>query len=188
MSGENKPNQFLQVLKANRKVLFFLLRFLGVFGGLSLIYGLWISGYGNLADPFTWWVGDNLTLILGSDNLSLMQIEGYPAIQIDYKGSIAVSLFEGCNGLAVMILFFAFVFAYLGRWTDLFWFVPIGMFFIHLFNLGRLILLIHLAQQNSPFFHFMHKYLFTLVIYAFVFLLWFLWVRLVAKRMQHAKA
>lgn len=172
----------IETLQANKKVLFFLARFLGMFGGLSIIYAYWISTFDTAPDSFTWWVGDHLKLLLGQNILDLKAIEGYPAIQVIYQGDDTVSLFEGCNGLAVMILFFSFVFAYKGKWMDLLWFVPLGLAIVHLMNLGRLILLIRLAEQNSPFFHFMHKYLFTLVLYAVVFALWFGWIKLVAKR------
>ena len=166
-----------QLIQENKRVLFFLLRFLGAFGGLSLVYAFWVDSFGDKADTFSWFVGRNLQLLFGAENLKLEQILGHPAIAVDYNGSSAVSLFEGCNGLAVMILFFAFVFAFKGNWKDLLWFVPLGLGIIHLFNLGRLALLIYLAHGNSPLFHFMHKYLFTLIIYAAVFGLWVVWVK-----------
>ncbi len=166
----------------NKNVIYFLLRFLLTFGGLSLLYGIWIKSYGDLADAFSWIVGHHLQWILGHDALQLEQIAGHPAIAIDYLGSSAVSLFEGCNGVAVFILFFAFIFAFKGRWSDLLWFTPLGILVIHLFNLGRLVLLIMLAEAESPWFHFMHKYLFSLIIYAAVFLMWVFWVRLAIKR------
>lgn len=172
-----------QTLKENKKVVFFLLRFLSVFGGFSLLYAVWIKSYGLEADPFSWFVGYNLQGLLGSENLRLYPIEGYAAIGLDYLGSNSVSLFEGCNGIAVFILFFAFVFAFKGRWSDLIWFVPLGIVVIHLFNLARLVALIMLAEQgHDALFHFMHKYLFSLVIYAGVFLMWVFWVRLALKR------
>jgi len=173
-----------QLINENKRVLYFIGRFLLAFAGLSLIYGIWIDSYGNLSDPFSWLVGRNLQLLFGAENLKLEQILGHPAIAVDYNGSSAVSLFEGCNGLSVMILFFAFVFAFKGNWKDLLWFVPIGLMIIHLFNLGRLSLLIYLAHGNSPLFHFMHKYLFTLIIYAVVFGLWVVWVRRVQSAAQ----
>lgn len=175
------------VLRENKKVVFFLLRFLLVFGGLSLLYGYWIDSYGDDADPFSWWIGHQLVWLFGSENLSLEVIPFHPAIGINYMGTSAVSLFEGCNGLAVFILFFAFVFAFKGRWSDLLWFTPAGLLLIHAFNLLRLSLLIHLSHSNSDLFHFMHKYLFTLIIYAAVFLLWILWVRLALRRTRHAE-
>jgi len=175
MTSEN--TSLRQLIQENKRVLFFLLRFLSAFGGLSLLYAFWVDSFGEKADTFSWFVGRHLQLLFGAENLKLEQILGHPAIAVDYNGSSAVSLFEGCNGLAVMILFFAFVFAFKGKWKDLLWFVPLGLGIIHLFNLGRLALLIYLAHGNSPLFHFMHKYLFTLIIYAVVFGLWVLWVR-----------
>ena len=175
-----------QLIRENKKVLFFLLRFLGAFGGLSLVYAFWVDSFGDKADTFSWFVGRNLQLLFGAENLKLEQILWHPAIAVDYNGSSAVSLIEGCNGLAVMILFFAFVFAFKGNWKDLLWFVPLGLGIIHLFNLGRLALLIYLAHGNSPLFHFMHKYLFTLIIYAAVFGLWVVWVKKAGGRGQRA--
>lgn len=175
------------LIRENRGVLFFLLRFLGAFGVLSLSYAVWIDSYGSLADPFSWVVGEHLNILFGG-NLGLSQFPGQAAIEVNYQGSTAVSLFEGCNGMAVMILFFSFVFAFKGRWKDLIWFVPMGFAIIHLFNLGRLALLIKLASDNSPLFHFMHKYLFSLIIYAAVFGLWVLWVRQARRRGRRAKS
>lgn len=176
-----------EFIRENKKALFFLLRFLFVYGSLSLFYALWIDGFGKEADPFSWFIGKNLRFLHGSANMELDNVTGHAAIAILYHGKNTISLFEGCNGLAVMILFFAFVFAYKGRWLDLLWFVPMGLIIIHLFNLGRLSLLNHLADDNSPLFHFMHKYLFSLIIYAGVFLLWVFWIRLANKRNRYAK-
>lgn len=170
------------VLKENKKVIFFLLRFLGAFGLLSLSYAVWLEKFGDEADTFSWIVGRHLQVLFGSDKLELMAITGFPAIAVNYLGKSEVSLYEGCNGMAIMILFFAFVFAYKGRWKDLLWFIPLGFLIIHIFNLGRLALLIHLVNGNENVFHFMHKYLFSLIIYSIVFLLWVFWVRLANKR------
>ena len=177
----------IQTLQENKKVVFFLLRFLGVFGSLSLIYGAWVKSFGEKADTISWWIGYNLRFLFGPDKLQLSQSTIEPSVDITYLGTTAVTLFEGCNGIAVMILFLAFVVAFKGKWLDLAWFAPLGLLVIHVFNLARLSILIVLAQQQSEFFHFVHKYLFTLIIYSAVFLLWVLWVKLAIRRnKQHA--
>lgn len=177
----------IKVLQENKKVIFFLLRFLGVFGSLSLLYGGWIKSFGDKADSISWWIGYNLRFLFGSENLQLSQSNIEPSVDITYLGTTAVTLFEGCNGIAVMIMFLSFVVAFKGKWLDLAWFVPSGLLIIHAFNLARLSILIVLAQQQSDFFHFVHKYLFTLIIYSAVFLLWVLWVKLALRRSkQHA--
>lgn len=150
------------------------------------MYAIWVESFGDQADSFSWFVGKNLNFLFAG-KLKLDQLEGHAAIAVDYNGSTAVSLFEGCNGMAVMILFFAFVFAFKGRWGDLVWFVPFGLIVIHLFNLARLALLIQMAANNSPLFHFMHKYLFSLIIYAAVFGLWIIWVKRASRFVKQLK-
>lgn len=175
------------VFQENKKVIYFLLRFLLSFAGFSLLYAYWIESYGNQPDPFSWLIGQQLVYLYGAENLVIERISGHPAIGVFYHGTNAISLYEGCNGIAVAILFFSFIFAFKGNWMDLLWFTPIGFLVIHGFNLMRLSLLIHLAQNNSDLFHFMHKYLFTLIIYVAVFALWVIWVRLALKRTRNAK-
>ena len=155
----------------------FLLRFFLTFGILSLLYAFWVKSFGTEADSFSWFIGRNLELLAGKQNMSLSQVEGQPAIQVWYKGKQSVSLFEGCNGVAVMILFFAFLLAFKGTLKHTIVYAVVGIFIIHLFNLGRLMLLVVLSQNNEKWFHFAHKYLFTLIIYAAVMLLWFVWVK-----------
>jgi len=174
----------ISTLKENKKVIFFLIRFLSVFGTLSLVYGAWVKSFNERADAISWLIGYNLKFLFGSSNLQLSQSATNPSVDINYLGTTSVTLFEGCNGIAVMILFIAFIFAFKGRWLDLVWFAPLGIFVIHAFNLARLSALIILAQQHSEFFHFVHKYLFTLIIYSGVFLLWVFWVKLAVKRNQ----
>jgi len=176
MAEESKHIQ--AVWKENRKVLFFLLRFLGAFGSLRLLYAFWVDSFGKEADSFSWFVGRNLQFLFGADNLQLEQLFGHAAIAINFHGNSSVSLFEGCNGLSVMILFFSFLFAFGGSWKKAVWFAPSGVLIIHLFNLGRLSLLVLLVRENEVLFHFMHKYLFTLIIYMVVFLLWVFWIRI----------
>ncbi|MHB1277096.1 MAG: exosortase family protein XrtF [Bacteroidia bacterium] len=178
-----------KILQENKKVLFFLLRFLGAFGGLSLLYAFWVDSYGNEADAFSWMVGRHLQWVFGAENLLLTPMDGQALINMDYLGISGVDLYEGCNGMAIMILFFAFVFAYTGSWKDLLWFVPLGLFVIHVFNLIRIALLIlFLEGGNEIMFHYMHKYFFTLIIYGAVFFLWVFWVKLANKRNTDAPA
>jgi exosortase family protein XrtF len=175
-----------KIFTEHKAAVFFLLRFLIVFGGLSLAYGYWIKSFGDRPDSFSWLVGKHLGFFL--KGLQLEEIPGTAAISVIYGGNAQVSLFEGCNGIAVMILFFAFIFAFKGKYKDLLWYAPLGFLVIHLFNLFRLALLILLARAESELFHYMHKYILSLIIYSAVFLLWLGWVRLVKKRRENEEA
>jgi exosortase family protein XrtF len=164
-----------------KPTILFLVRFGVLYALGSIFYSLYISHYDPMADPLTIFVSENLRVfmsILGQP-ISLELDAEMPFVLVAYKDLPSVSVFEGCNGVAVMILFIAFVLAFRGRNNKAaLWFIPLGLLSIHLFNLIRLALLIVVNHYQSNLFHFYHKFLFTGVIYLFVLLFWVGWVRL----------
>ena len=181
-----------------KPTLYFLLRFFGTYIILSLAYGLYIKHYDEqspaLLDPFTRIIINQVGKISSSlgyksetiqnDHLNYPKsgyAQTFDSLLLNDKRAIAVE--EGCNGLNVMIMFVAFIFAF-GGWKsrNSLWFLPLGLIFIHFSNLLRLFLLAWLnVDHDGRMFHFFHKYGFTAVSYASVFLLWFVWVRNYAK-------
>lgn len=158
------------------------LRFLGIFLGcylgLSILYGLWIESLGSLPDPMTTEVSREVTAILrglGSDVRFEANPMG-PTVFIFDGTRKVLNVFEGCNGLNVMIVFLSFVLAFGGRRQRVLWFVPTGFLVIHLANLGRVLWLFWLSSVNARLFYYFHKYFFTAVIYVIVFVLWWFWV------------
>src|SRR5690606_31173306 len=137
-----------KLIRENIRAIFFLLRFILVFGVLSLLYGAWVKSFGEEADSFSWFIGKNLVWLAGEDTIQLASMPGEPSIAVHYRGNHAVSLFEGCNGIAVMILLLAFVVGCNGRLLNMIWFSVVGFVIIHLANLGRLWLLIRLADSG----------------------------------------
>ena len=99
-----------------------------------------------------------------------------PTVRMMSGDQIILNVFEGCNGLNVIIVFLAFILAFGGSVRKMFWFIPVGLLAIHAFNLGRIMLLYFLSYTGSNYFHYFHKYLFTAVIYGAVFFLWWLWI------------
>lgn len=161
-----------------KPAILFLVRFSVTFAILSLVYGFWVEGYKEVADPITKNVSYQVREILSwfYDSVTSTQREGNPSMDITIDGKYSVSVFEGCNGVAIVNLFFSFLVGFWGGFKKLAWFSIVGIIVIHLANLGRLLLLAQMALTNSKFFHFTHKYLFTLSIYAIVFVLWYFWV------------
>ena len=159
------------------------LKFLGIFLGcyflLSIAYGFWIESMGTRPDPMT---GE-----VSAEVVKLLRVFGYdvraeqnplgPTIFIFQGSKKVLNVFEGCNGLNVMIVFLAFVLAFGGKARNLVWFVPLGLIIIHLTNLARILWLFWLAAWDDRMFYYFHKYLFTAVIYAIVFAMWWLWIR-----------
>lgn len=165
-------------LKEFKPTLRFLLIFLSVYFVLNLLYGLWIESLGTRPDFATHWVSAqsaNLMSALGYDAMAEQNPDG-PTIRMLSGDRVILNVFEGCNGLNVVIVFMAFILAFGGPVRKMSWFIPLGILAIHLCNLGRIMLLYFLSYSSSNYFHYFHKYLFTAVIYGAVFFLWWLWI------------
>ncbi len=161
-----------------KPAILFLLRFSIAFTVLSLIYSSWVAGYKDVADPITRNVATQIRGILAwfYEAVTSTDRTGNPSMDIYINGKYSISVFEGCNGVAIANLFFSFLVGFWGGLKKLAWFSILGIVVIHIANLFRLLLLAQMALTNSPLFHFTHKYLFTLSIYAIVFVLWYFWV------------
>ncbi len=99
-----------------------------------------------------------------------------PNASLMLDGSVVVNVYEGCNAINVSILFIAFLFAYKGSFKKTFVFSVVGLISIYLFNLLRVGGLFLVALYFPNHLYLMHKFVFTGIIYAFVFGLWFIWV------------
>jgi len=168
-----------QLLKEYRPAIFFLLRFLGIYIIGNILYGLWIVSYGILADPITQLVTSNsawLLNIIGFDASTLNSTIA-PKVALQLNSQTVVNVYEGCNAINVSILFVAFLFAYKGSLKRTTLFSVVGILTIYIFNLLRVSGLFLVAKYFPDQLYLSHKFLFTGVIYAFVFLLWYLWVK-----------
>lgn len=156
----------------------FLGKFLAVYFCGNLLYGLYIDSFKNAPDPITYLVTQQTSQVqnrLGMPS-SIEVNDGKKSISMRQDGDGVINVFEGCNGVNVMIVFVAFMVAFGGSVKQMIWFVPLGLVIIHLFNLLRIILLYVAAQQNSQYFYYIHKYFFTAALYLVVIALWIIWV------------
>ncbi len=190
------------MLKEFRPTIFFLAKFFGIYLVLSTLYGVFIKNYDEQTpaelDPITRAVTYNVVQlasvfgyegsIIQNDHLNYATQDETTYDSIYLNGKYAISVEEGCNGINIMILFLAFVVGFSGKWKNMLWFIPAGFFAIHIFNLGRLILLAYMnVELNGNGFHFFHKYFFTASIYLAVVLIWYVWVAKVSGRLASKK-
>lgn len=169
----------IQLFKEYKPAIFFLTRFLGIYIVGNVLYGLWILSYGNLADPFTLFVTENAAFILerfGYNATTFPWIE-FPSVALLIDGYVVVNVYEGCNAINVSILFVAFTVAYKGTIKRTLGFSFVGLVLIYIFNLIRVTGLFLVANYFPDQLYLMHKFVFTGVIYSFVFVLWFIWVK-----------
>lgn len=100
-----------------------------------------------------------------------------PTTALVYEGKSILEVYEGCNGLNIMIIFVAFIVAFGPLNRSTLWFVPAGLMIIHVMNLLRIGLLFFVAKDLPDMMYFTHKYLFTASLYIVIFALWWFWVR-----------
>jgi exosortase family protein XrtF len=168
--------------KEFKPALYFVGKFLVVYLVLNTMYGIYISTYDNRPDPITRMVTEHAVSVLNTFGYDAATgSTPSPYVPVLLHGESTVSVFEGCNSLNVMIVMLAFVIAYRGPLKNYFWFVPLSLVLIYIFNLIRIDLLVMVSVYLPDYMYFTHKYFFTAFIYAVVFLLWFWWVKGLAR-------
>jgi exosortase family protein XrtF len=180
----------LEQLKDFKPTVIFLIKFFALYLVGNLVYGAWITSYYPRPDPVT-----TLVTVQSSDILNVFgwETKAYehvtkPTTYIATPERGIVSVYEGCNGLNVVIVFLSFLLAFGPYNRKLLWFIPLGLLVIHLSNLARIVLLSVVTVHLPDFLYFTHKYFFTAFIYLFVFLLWIWWVMKLVKLKAHEPA
>lgn len=163
----------------------FLLIFIGIYIGGNVVYGLWINSFDGTPDTMTYSVTKQTAAVLNTAGygLNAMRNTQGPTVFLRNENKTILNIYEGCNGINVMIVFVSFLLAFGGSARKLSWFAPAGLVIIHLANIARIVLLYFVAIEFSNYFYYVHKYVFTAIIYLIVFLLWAIWViRINARR------
>ncbi|WP_051052861.1 exosortase family protein XrtF [Fulvivirga imtechensis] len=169
----------MSLIREFKPTILFLVKFLGFYLILNLLYGFFIDAYSPLPDPVTRWVSVQSTSIL---NLFQYRIEYadhqyQPSINLILDGQdVILSIFEGCNGLNVIIIFVSFLLSFGKLSPRLIWFIPLGLIIIHIFNVLRILLLFLISVHWPDAMYFAHKYLFTAILYVVIFVLWYFWL------------
>jgi exosortase family protein XrtF len=161
-----------------RPTLLFLGKFLGLYLAGNLLYGLYVTSYGHSSDPVTRFVTTQVAIILHSLNHDIVTID-HPhkaTIMMQLNQRNIISVFEGCNGINMVIIYISFILAFGPYIKKIVLFILIGVAIIHVFNLLRISGLFLIALYFPDYLFFTHKYLFTAFIYLVVFMLWLIWV------------
>ena len=160
--------------------LLFVGKFLLLYTIGNLLYGWMIELYAPRPDPVTEWVSHQTAGILTVTGYSTLAVpsDSGPTIVLNWGDKRILAVYEGCNGVNVMIVFLAFMVG-IGPYSKKFlWFVVAGLTLIHVMNLLRLLGLCLIALHLPEQFYFVHKYLFTSVLYVVIFSCWLLWFRI----------
>lgn len=180
-----------------KPTILFLAKFFGFYLVLSVAYGVYIKQYDTAQPPkvdpitryvalhcgaFSSWLGYQVTMV-DNDHLRQKTLPERTYDSLWLNEDYALSVEEGCNGINIMIIYISFIIAFGGSAVRMLWFIPLGIIFIHLANIGRLFLLSYLnVSWSAEAYHFFHKYGFTAVLYLAILILWYIWVMHLSKR------
>lgn len=166
------------MLREFKPAFFFLGKFLGLYLIGNLLYGFYVESYNHQADFITENVTHQTSFFLNvcgentSSNLNL----NTPTVSLNAGDESILSVYEGCNGVNVMIVFIAFVIAFGGPLRSMIWFSVVGLLILQATNIARIALLYYTAIQYEEYFYYVHKYFFTAILYLIVFSLWSVWI------------
>jgi len=162
-----------------KPTILFLAKFIAIYVVANLVYGFYVSAYWPGPDRITSEVSrqTSIALNLYGWETHIKDSTTKPVTVLSNTNQPVLHIYEGCNGVNVMIIFVAFLVAFGPMRRAMLWFIPVGLTVIHLFNLFRVGLLYWVALYRPDFMYLLHKYFFTAVLYIVVFLLWIVWVR-----------
>lgn len=166
-------------IKEFKPTILFLAKFIGIFVVANLLYGLYVTAYSPKPDPITSWVSYHTAFALqGCGWQAVTQdSETRPTTQLIFEERSVLSIYEGCNGVNMMIIFVAFLIAFGPIGRTLWWFIPVGLVILHGMNLARIALLFWVSLYMPDVMYFTHKYFFTAILYVVIFVLWIWWVK-----------
>ncbi len=154
-----------------------------IYSALYLVYQFIVKKYTFYDQKF---IGSIITTaesfikLLGYKTFTVLQDRDYQVIGID--GSNGVWVGSNCNAITLFSLFSVFIFAYPGHQKSKLWFIPLGILLIHILNIIRVIALVIIAYYSPYSLSLNHTYTFTFIVYAFIFLLWMIWVNKYASK------
>jgi exosortase family protein XrtF len=146
----------------------------------ALLYFLWFLLYEKwlLKDG---WVDHFLIDHLVSSTSFVLNLIGFTTFQyadaVGVDGTHGVLIGANCNGLSLFALFAGFIIIFPGKIKLKLIYIPIGLALIHIINILRLTGLALIVVFYPDSLDFNHKYTFAIIVYSFVFLMWYIWVK-----------
>jgi len=170
------------VVKRDPVLRFFLLAGL-LYLGWYLLYEFLLHPHGALDRA----VIDNLALLAGGMlralGHELLPDPGFDSNRyIGVQGGHHLWIGDACNGVGLFAVYLVFLAAYPGPWRHKLWFGALGLVTIHLINAVRIAVLCIVVAIDYELLNFNHDYTFYVVVYGWVFLLWYVWVKRFAPR------
>lgn len=172
-----------------------LIRFLFVGTGLYVGWYFFYEFYLHPYTRFDKWV-INALVEFANTTLQWMgyATTNYSAVDVDFNEHIGIEGYKGltigapCDGVILYALFIIFIAAFPGPLRHKLWYIPVGAFTVFYVNVLRIVALAIIMSINENWLAFNHDYTFTILVYAYVFALWMIWVKRFSPFSQQTKA
>ena len=164
-------------MKDFKEILWVLLRFLGIWLLLFLLYQWYLNQFSGNIDGFTKIISDQSSFLLNFTGYETVtkDFPSHETVQFYINGKVATRMVEGCNAVSVMIMFLAFVFAFY-KGVKTFYFAFAGIVLLYILNLFRIyvlnVIVVDFPVLTKP----AHDYFFPAIIYGGVVVLWLIWI------------
>ncbi|MFN3771853.1 exosortase family protein XrtF [Cloacibacterium normanense] len=164
-------------MKDFKEILWVLLRFLGIWLLLFLLYQWYLNQFSGNIDGFTKIISDQSAFLLNFTGYETVtkDFPSHETVQFYINGKVATRMVEGCNAVSVMIMFLAFVFAFY-KGVKTFYFAFSGIVLLYILNLFRIYVLNVIVVDFPVLTKHAHDYFFPAIIYGGVVVLWLIWI------------
>ena len=166
------------ISKQDQFIALFILKAIALYLIWFLVYDNWLLKDG-LVDDF-------LISHLVSATEFMLNLMGYDVFTysdaVGVDGTHGVLIGAPCNGLSLFVLFAGFIIIFPGKLKYKLIYIPLGLLAIHILNILRLVGLAMVVVYKPESLEFNHKYTFTVIVYAFIFAFWMIWVKKFAQK------
>lgn len=142
------------------------------------VYEFWVKPHTTIDAFVIYAIVDAAESILNFFGYITLRADGFiPNDTLAIQGSNGVAVGAPCDGMMLFGVFLAFILAFPGAIRHKSWFIPAGLVAIHYINVLRVVALTIIVHINPDWLAFNHDYTFTILVYGFVFLLWYAWIK-----------
>ena len=178
----NRVEEIKRWLKNNKKAVLFVSKLIGIYLLFQFIYDYVLSPYTEVDHWLINSIVSTSESIIQFLGYNLMQTNGIYEYHLGIEGTSGVVIGNPCDGLSLFILYLAFILVFTGKWYVKLLFILPGILLIHMLNVLRIVALALIVRYYPDTLDFHHSYTFTLIVYAFIFALWAIRIKVFQKK------
>ncbi len=116
-----------------------------------------------LYNESTWIIQNFLYDIVKEGKTMFFENDGYQRIT------------SGCSGIKQFYQYFTLILLFPGPWKKKLWFIPMGIFILHITNVFRIVIMSVVLMNLPDYWDFAHDWVLRPFFYVVIFALWWIW-------------